>query len=250
MEALNRWRWTSSRARREKAKVEERPKEKTAKARARTAKGRVTTQPAATAKALATKVAAGTEVAAGTKVAVGTRVVAGSSKGGKPATKEWECPSKGKQKGIQQVEANPSVTGSSAASTVSGATSTATAYRTPSTVNRVEAVIFEDGCPETLFFDISGVEEPDSTFGLEDPEVLVIEAGVFPAGAQAISVPIFAMDSRDHLDDWTYAPELVCSLAPITEEPEEIEVADVLAVRAGQVEGKTVRVVVDSGADV
>ena len=114
----------------------------------------------------------------------------------------------------------------------------------------MEAVIFEDGCPETLFFDISGVEEPDSTFGLEDLEVLVIEAGVFPAGAQAISVPIFAMDSRDHLDDWTYAPELVCSLAPITEEPEEIEVADVLAVRAGQVEGKTVRVVVDSGADV
>ena len=163
---------------------------------------------------------------------------------------KWECPSKGKQKGIQQVEANLSVTGSSAASTASGATSTATAYRTPSTVNRVEAVIFEDGCPETLFFDISGVEEPDSTFGLEDLEVLVIEAGVFPAGAQAISVPIFAMDSTDHLDDWTYAPELVCSLAPITEEPEEIEVADVLAVRAGQVEGKTVRVVVDSGADV
>ena len=114
---------------------------------------------------------------------------------------KWECPSKGKQKGIQQVEANPSVTGSSAASTASGATSTATAHRTPSTVNRVEAVIFEDGCPETLFFDISGVEEPDSTFGLEDLEVLVIEAGVFPAGAQAISVPIFAMDSTDHLDD-------------------------------------------------
>ena len=115
-------------------------------------------------------------------------------------------------------------------------------------MNRVEAVIFEDGCPET--FDISGVEEPDGSFGLEDPEVLVIEAGVLPAGAQAIPVPIFAMDSTDHLDDWTYAPELVCSLAPITEEPDEIEVADVLVVHAGQVEGKTVRVVVDSGADV
>ncbi|CAE7337252.1 unnamed protein product [Symbiodinium sp. CCMP2592] len=162
-------------------------------------------------------------------------------------TGHWknECP-KGKGKTVRQVEveAVPS-SGQSVASATTAATS-ATAYRTPSVVQRI-ALSTPPQCRETFIFDMA---EEFEEFELEGGAINMIQiAGVAVeiAAHEFPEVPHFAMDATDDDEEWTVCPELCY------DEPEREHVAVINMVRAtatAQHTSKAVDVVVDSGADV
>ena len=164
---------------------------------------------------------------------------------------KWECPLKGKGKGINQVDASSSSasTAPSSSSGASTAPSSATAFNKASGyVNRVEVSLgTPPGCEVTQLFDISELDDPDEDgpFSLEPAEVMVVQA--VPQGTRLegdwLKWPkpqVFCLDATDGDGRWTlpeYEPNL--RMEPV------VAVRAVTANRAEKVE-----VVVDSGADV
>ena len=165
-------------------------------------------------------------------------------------TGHWkrECP-KGKGKAINQVEAGDQSSQSTALSLSStNAPSSATTYRVPNSVNRVEAYSCHTPlrCRETLVFDINEVDSDMENFSLEEPGVLMIKAvslhvnGSLHAGSIVL---VYAMDMSDYDGNWTMA-EYEDKV-----EPNEV-LRNVLAIKAQDRRCESAEVVVDSGADV
>ena len=165
---------------------------------------------------------------------------------GQPGHWKNECPWKtsagtGKH-GVRQVEetsqaANP---GSSSQSTVS---TSASAYRTPSTINQIRAASAVEmctppGCKEALVYDMTGDDGDLEDFALEEPGLMMIQAvPVFAKG-----VPVFPMDATDGDGVWTFAE------GAAAEPDKDILDEEPVVIRMVRATG-AVEVVVDSGAD-
>ena len=162
--------------------------------------------------------------------------------------KECPHPRKGGGKSVKQVEDQSSVpsSGQSVAST------SASAYRTPSTVQVVQAIRSEvataigtpPGCRSTQIFDMTEVDSDFGDYALDEPHVMMISA------AEVIPTT-FALDSQDGDGVWTIVPgDLpVYNLEPSEPDAEEEPgvLASILQIGA---DVNVTEVVVDSGADV
>eukprot|EP00439_Symbiodinium_sp_Y106_P015244 s7793_g2.t1 len=152
---------------------------------------------------------------------------------GQPGHWKNECPTKGQGKTVRQVE---EAGGSQGVSSNQSAVSTsASAYRTPSTVNRVQTVVSSmlgtpPNCSETAIYDLTELDSEPGEFSLDGPNVMMVSA-----------VEHFALDATDDDGDWTYSPDLL--QGPPAE-------AVVRMVRASPGPKVKVPVVVDSGADI
>ncbi|CAE7948885.1 unnamed protein product [Symbiodinium sp. KB8] len=159
-------------------------------------------------------------------------------------TGHWknECPNKG-GKGVRQVE-EASNLGGSWNSNQSSASTSASAVRTPSTVNQVSAVRFEDlgtrlGTPpsgyNTVIYDMTELDSDPGDFSLEGLNIMMVAVVSDPEW--------YSLDSSDGDDEWTYSPEAA-------EEELRSRGAGVFMVKAARVDGAQTAIVVDSGADI
>ena len=164
---------------------------------------------------------------------------------GQPGHWKNECP-KGKGKGVRQVEETASRAPPSSESTVS---TSASAYRTPSVVQRVQkveatALSTPPGCRVTRIFDISEVDSDIENFTLDarpsEYGVMVVEA--LPCSS------CFAMDASDGDGDWTVWEPSECDQNLLGEAPSKV--LGINMVKASLHSLQEVEVVLDSGADV
>ena len=187
---------------------------------------------------------------------------------------KWECPFKGKGKGINQVDTSSSSasTAPSSSSGASTAPSSATAFnKANGYVNRVEVSLgTPPGCEVTQLFDISELDDPDDggPFSLEPAEVMAIQAvpQVLSEGsgdgdaAQSPEPSTFLPDGASWKGDWLKQPGLQAFRLDATDgdgrwtlpeyEP-NLRIEPVVAVRAVTANStEEVEVVVDSGADI
>ena len=131
-----------------------------------------------------------------------------------------------------------------ASSSQSNASTSAGAYRTPSTVNMIKAgygntISAPPGCNEALIFDMTEGDEDLEDFALEGSDVLVIEA----ADEDLYNIPVFPMDATDGDGVWTVwneDHETAASWEP-EDQPMTVNMVKV---------AETTGVIVDSGADV
>ena len=168
-----------------------------------------------------------------------------------------ECP-KGKGKNVNQVESSQGPHQQQQQATPppssSGSTSytSASAYRTSSTVNRVELFDMNTShvCRETVVFDISEVDEGDS-FSLAGPEVLMIQ-GVDLSGEGEVlpmnAIPVYALDATDGDGKWTL-PQYDLEAEYHLFDENLKACSNVLAIHTKK-KIENIEVVVDSGADV
>ena len=157
-----------------------------------------------------------------------------------------ECP-KGKQKGVHQVEETQSQAPLSSSHSISS--TSATAYRTPSAVHRVQAVEQVEvntppGCRVTRIFDISEVESDVDDFALVGSGVMVVSM----LDVSSPSLVVHQMDCTDDDGNWT-------SWTPSNQdvdlmEPASSKVVEVNMVAASPKKPTVAEVVLDSGADV
>ncbi|CAE7826846.1 unnamed protein product, partial [Symbiodinium necroappetens] len=138
-------------------------------------------------------------------------------------TGHWknECPNKG-GKGVRQVE-EASNLGGSWNSNQSSASTSASAVRTPSTVNQVSAVRFEDlgtrlGTPPSGYDTVTELDSDPGDFSLEGLNIMMVKVAQGPEW--------YSLDSSDGDDEWTYSPE------------------------AARADAAQTAIVVDSGADI
>ena len=158
--------------------------------------------------------------------------------------KECPHPRKGGGKSVKQVEDQSPVpsSGQSVAST------SASAYRTPSTVQLVQAIRSEvatamgtpPGCRSTQIFDMTEVDSDFEDYALDDPHVMMITAAA-----------TFALDSQDGDGMWTTVPRdlPVYNLEPGEPDAEEEPAVPASILQIGA-DVNITEVVVDSGADV
>ena len=153
-----------------------------------------------------------------------------------------ECPNKGR---VNQVEDGG---GGATSSGASSASTSATAYRTPSTVQQVQAMPLgtPPGCRAVEIFDISEVEcESDlGEFSLDGAEVMMVSA---VSTKESGKVMEFRMDSTDEDNEW-----VVWEPSVFDQNLLETEVEINMVQHYGRVQpgGTEVEVVMDSGADV
>ncbi|CAE7403195.1 unnamed protein product, partial [Symbiodinium microadriaticum] len=153
-----------------------------------------------------------------------------------------ECPHKG-GKEVRQEEETGNL-GGSWDSSQSTASTSASAVRTPSTVNQVSAVRFEEistrlGTPpqgyDTVIYDMTELDSDPGEFSLEGLNIMVVRAAKDPEH--------YLLDSSDGDDEWTYSPEAA------EEEPRQ-RGAGVFMVNADRADTTQTAIVVDSGADI
>ncbi|CAE7252941.1 unnamed protein product, partial [Symbiodinium necroappetens] len=110
-------------------------------------------------------------------------------------------------KGVRQVEEAINL-GSSWNSNQSSASTSASAVRTPSTVNQVSTVRFEDlgtrlgtttSGYDTVIYDMTELDSDPADFSLEGLNIMMVKVAQDPER--------YSLDSSDGDDEWTYSPE-------------------------------------------
>ena len=141
---------------------------------------------------------------------------------------------------------------SQASSGQSVASTSASAYRTPSTVQVVRAIHAEagialgtpPGCRSTQIFDISEVDSDFGNFSLEEPQVMMVQARGLPSAW-------LALDAYDAEGSWTVVPEDLPTFDLREPEPDaEAEPECPAEVLQIWTDPCTSEIVVDSGADI